>query len=152
MYQKVPTWDNPNRKEPQSAGNSTGALPVPEPDKDFYAQHARRSRAARAWANMNADELTDALGKKDRKYVQRRENGQALYTPGDLLKIAEVTGAPVDFMVHGKGWTPYKPTVAELAAKTARKLAVARARKQRSKLPTPTRAAENSEQPRTPEA
>jgi transcriptional regulator with XRE-family HTH domain len=126
---------------------------LPEPDKDPLAPHARRSRAARGWAGLSTGDLALALGKKDRKYVERRENGQQDYSPGDLLKIAEVTGAPVDFIVHGAGgWNALAPTVAEEAARAAQRLAAARARNQRSNGPAPAGGAGGSEPNHTPEA
>lgn len=152
MYQRVPLWDRGNRKEPLAAGTQPGALPVSEPDKDPLAQQARRSRAARGWANMSTAELAVHLGKKDRKYVERRENGQYAYDPGDLLTIAKVTGAPEEFMQDAAGWKALVPTVREEAAKAARKIAAAHARKQQSNGQAPAKEVGDSEPNRSPEA
>lgn len=65
--------------------------------------HARRSRAARGWARISAAELGRELG-RNKEYVDRRENGEYDYSPGDLRVIAAVTGAPLEFLQHGAGW------------------------------------------------
>lgn len=53
---------------------------------------------------MSAAELGEQLG-RNKEYVDRRENGQYDYSPGDLRLIAELTGAPLEFLLHGTGWT-----------------------------------------------
>lgn len=61
---------------------------------------ARRYRAARAWADLEQDELAKRLG-LDRQTVIRRESGEKLPKAAELIAVASVCGVPEEFMLNG---------------------------------------------------
>lgn len=70
---------------------------MPEPHEH---PKARRYRAARAWANLDQDELAVEL-EVDRQTVIRRENGKQLPKTSELIAVGAICHVPQEFMLHG---------------------------------------------------
>lgn len=70
-----------------------------------YSESARRSRAARGWADgMSQKALSQRLGHPDQQFVQRAESDSDQsrgYKRSDLIAIAEITSTPLEFMLDG---------------------------------------------------
>ena len=78
-------------------------MPVTKPPKEsLRAQHARRVRAARGWANLTQPELAATL-EMSVASVRRIEQENRDVSVAELSRIAQVCQVPESFMLHGWG-------------------------------------------------
>jgi len=78
-------------------------MPVAKPPKEsLRAQHARRVRAARGWANLTQPELAQELDMSVAS-VRRIEQENRDVSVAELTHIARVCDVPDSFMLHGWG-------------------------------------------------
>ena len=61
-----------------------------------------RVKAARESANLNQNELTKALGLKDRQTISDIENGKRALKPDELVKLTEVLDKDIEFFPVSK--------------------------------------------------
>lgn len=59
-----------------------------------------RIRAARCYADLSQTELAEQLG-VEKQFILRREDGRQDPKKQELIAIAAVTGAPLEFLEHG---------------------------------------------------
>jgi transcriptional regulator with XRE-family HTH domain len=58
---------------------------------------AQRLRAARAWADISQPELGRRIGRPNKSYIARREDGSYGLSASDKIAIAHACGLPVQW-------------------------------------------------------